>query len=183
MKTYGELKTAVGQYLYDRKDLANIIDTFVALSERRIFRLLRCPANEALHLVEDLEINRITLPRDYLECKLMTADDRQMGRISDQEYLLRSHSQGAESEPQAFARIGSELLLWPPPAEPVTVKLVYWQDLSGQLVSDSDTNDILRIAPDLYVYGALLEAMPYLAQDERTETWNSLFDQALAQVN
>ena len=46
-------------------------------------------------------------------------------------------------------------------------------------LSDSNTtNDMLTYHPDAYLYGALVEAEPYLYNDKRLQTWSSLYDRA-----
>jgi hypothetical protein len=38
-------------------------------------------------------------------------------------------------------------------------------------------------APDIYLYGALAEAAPYLEHDERLPVWKALFTDALASLD
>jgi hypothetical protein len=46
-------------------------------------------------------------------------------------------------------------------------------------LSDSNaTNEILDNHPDIYLYGALVEAEPYLQNDKRIQTWASFYDRA-----
>ena len=181
--TFGELVTTVERYLYDRKDLTELVPTFVRLSEQRIYRLLRVPANEGIYQVEAQSSERVTIPDDFLEAKLVTYDGKVLTRISEQNYIMRLDNNDAPGQTTHFCRIGKEFFLYREPDKTAKFSMLYWKDLSGQLINDNDTNDILRIAPNLYVYGALLEAMPYLAQDSRIDVWNTLFDQALAQIN
>jgi hypothetical protein len=51
------------------------------------------------------------------------------------------------------------------------------------LVLDADTNPILTAYPDLYLYGALLEAMPFLADDTRLATWQAMYQQTLDYID
>lgn len=51
-----------------------------------------------------------------------------------------------------------------------------FNDLSAQ----NATNWILTDYPDVYLYGALMEAAPYLAEDERTGVWAQLYGAAVA---
>ena len=183
ISNFGELITTVEEMLYDRKDLKAVIPKFVRLAEQRIYRVLRVPANEVIWRVEEQATDRVTIPFDFLEAKVVVYDGRPLTRISDAQYLAWASASDAQGLTKHFCRIGKELVLWRPPDKTAVFSMVYWQDLSGQLINDTDTNDILRIAPDLYVYGALLEAMPYLAQDERMAVWDNLYNQAMAQIN
>ncbi len=50
------------------------------------------------------------------------------------------------------------------------------------LSSINTTNWMLTNNPDVYLYGALLEAQPYLMADERIATWAEIYTTVLAQV-
>ena len=47
------------------------------------------------------------------------------------------------------------------------------------LASAGDTNWLLTNAPQVYLYGALLETAPYLNKDSRVSTWFRLFAAAI----
>ena len=52
------------------------------------------------------------------------------------------------------------------------------------VLSDTDTSNwILEYAPDVYIYGALLQAAPYLGDDARIQIWAGLFSGALEALN
>jgi len=47
-------------------------------------------------------------------------------------------------------------------------------------LSDSNADNwLLRDAPDVYLYGALIQSAPYLNDDARAETWASLYSTAI----
>ena len=51
-------------------------------------------------------------------------------------------------------------------------------------MSDSrTTNNILTHFPDLYLYGSLLHAAPYLGDDARISIWSGLYQKALSGAN
>lgn len=185
LSNYGELKEAVKGYLLNRKDMDLRIPQLIALSERRIYRELRCPANEAEVYTELGTKNNMSLPRDYLECKQLRIiyENRwyELDRVSGSEFIKLND--GELGMPEFFTRYVKQLYWWPTQDSDMDTHMIYWQDLSGQLVNDYDTNEILRIAPDLYVYGALVESEPYLGHDDRIPVWNDMFNQALAQIN
>ena len=192
ISNYGELKDTVKGYLFNRKDMDFHIPKLVELSERRIYRSLRCPANEKMGYFQIQtsisERTHIEIPRDFLECKYFTmlyADKLVLlERVSDLEMIRLRGLPYFVAEPEKFARLGRTLTWYPKQdIDLLEVQMVYWADYSGQLVEDTDTNEILRIAPDLYVYGALVESEPFLGHDERIPVWNDMFNQALAQIN
>lgn len=179
---YKDLKDAIKSYLNrDEDELVDRIETFIALSERKLFRQLRCPSNE--RLVSISGTGPITLPVDYLEAKVIMCDGVPLERVTDLTLLQSQAAAPAPGTPKQFARIGNLLQVWPMPDEVKNYVLYYWADLSGDLEDDADTNEILRIAPDIYIYGALLEAEPWLRNDNRIEIWMQMFTGALGLIN
>ena len=179
---YGELQDAIKSYLYDRTDLVAVIPTFIQLAERRIYRMLRVPANETIVRFPAHASGSINLPTDFLEAKILTVGKVPMKRISDLEHLRKQDRRGASGPPREFSRIGAQLHLYPTPDEAVDVALVYWRDMSGSLVQTTDTNEVLRIAADVYLHGALMEASAYLGQDSRIPVWQARYQEELAQI-
>jgi hypothetical protein len=51
------------------------------------------------------------------------------------------------------------------------------------LTASNTTNWLLTLAPDLYLYGALLESAPYIKEDGRIQTWALGFSNALDGLN
>ena len=45
------------------------------------------------------------------------------------------------------------------------------------------SNWLLALAPDLYLYGALLESAPYIKEDGRIQTWGLGFTAAMNDLN
>ena len=41
----------------------------------------------------------------------------------------------------------------------------------------------LQTIPELYLYGSLAEAAPFIMQDERIKTWGSLYKEAIKNAN
>ncbi len=78
-----------------------------------------------------------------------------------------------------FTVIGDELQIYPfNDSEPMTAEMVYW----GKLPKLSDsvaTNWLMAEYPSAYLYGALLEATPYLRDDERIAVWSAGLSQAM----
>jgi len=50
-------------------------------------------------------------------------------------------------------------------------------------LATNDPNWLLSLAPDLYLYGTLLETAPYLKEDGRIQTWGLGFSAALNDLN
>jgi hypothetical protein len=68
--------------------------------------------------------------------------------------------------------------LLPIPDSTYTAELIYYAKLS-KLSASTSTNWLLAQAPDVYLYGALLQAAPYLQDDARIQVWVSLYERGL----
>lgn len=59
------------------------------------------------------------------------------------------------------------------------IDLEYVRDLTP---ISTTPNQLFLLHPDLYLYGALLEAEPYLQHDERVPMWESRYEQILSEI-
>jgi hypothetical protein len=59
--------------------------------------------------------------------------------------------------------------------------MVYRQNIPP--LASNSPNWLLALAPDLYLYGALLESAPYIKEDDRIQTWGLGFTAALNDLN
>lgn len=178
---YGSLQTAVADYL-NREDLVSNIPQFIQFAENRIYRELRTPGNEKFVTYRATEYDNsasIQLPIDYLEAKLVIWDDRALERKSDQ-YFTRRDPNRASATPLRFSRIGGFLFFDPPGDTNADVDLYYY--FVNNLSDDTPTTNMLTVAPELFLYGALLEAIPFLKNDERIPVWQGLYEKAFADV-
>lgn len=94
---------------------------------------------------------------------------------------FRSTNSDAAEKPQFFTIFGSEMELAPTPDAAYTIEMVY-RTIIPPLASNS-TNWLLQLAPDLYLYGVLLESAPYIQQDDRLQIWGLGFKTALDGLN
>lgn len=61
-------------------------------------------------------------------------------------------------------------------------EVLYWE-LPALLDDTNKTNWLTEYAPQLLLYGTLLEATPFLKNDDRIATWQSYYDRAAAMLN
>jgi len=73
-------------------------------------------------------------------------------------------------------------ILAPTPAAAQTLEILYYQQ-PPLLGDDLQTNWLTQYAPDLLLYAALLEATPFLKNDERIQTWQGMYDRAASAIN
>jgi hypothetical protein len=68
-------------------------------------------------------------------------------------------------------------LIVPTPNATSTLEISYYE-LPRLLDEENQTNWMTAYAPNLLLYGSLLEATPFLKNDERIATWQSQYDRA-----
>ena len=95
------------------------------------------------------------------------------------EYRLATSDVAAR--PRYFTVFGNELELAPTPDAAYTIEMVYRQNL--QPLASSGSNWLLSMAPDLYLYAALMESAPYIKEDARIQTWGQGFAASLGDLN
>ena len=76
----------------------------------------------------------------------------------------------------------SHWLIVPTPDEDYPFEIVYYE-LPVLLDDANQTNWVTEYAPQLLLYGTLLEATPFLKNDERIQVWQSMYDRAAAMLN
>lgn len=76
----------------------------------------------------------------------------------------------------------SHWLLAPTPNADYPFEILYYE-LPPLLDESVQTNWITEYAPQLLLYGTLVEATPFLKNDERIPVWQSMYDRAAAMLN
>lgn len=176
--TYTELKQAVENWL-DRDDLSARIPEFITLAETRMNRRLR---TSEMMTTADLTISSqsTALPSGLLEIKRLYLDlnPKRVLDLVSLEQLHESYGGNETSTPVMYAIEGNNIIVAPSPDTSYTAKLAYYAKPTA--LSDANaTNDVFTAAPDVFLYGALLEAEPYLMNDERLQLWATAYDRAV----
>lgn len=73
-------------------------------------------------------------------------------------------------------------LIVPTPDFAYPFETLYWE-LPALLDDTNETNWLTEYAPQLLLYGTLLEATPFLKNDDRIATWQGYYDRAAAMLN
>lgn len=186
LDTYDNLKTSIGSWL-NRRDLTAVIPDFITLAEDVMRRDLR---KKTLRKTDfTLDAFAVTLPADCQELRsdpLITSPVTQAGvvkRVTKAEFdAWRAQFQDQVGQPRFCTVVERELLLTPTPGSPYTAEITYFERLIP-LGGEVATNSIFIDNKDVYLYGALLQAAPYLKGDDRVPLWQSKFESAIASIN
>lgn len=86
-------------------------------------------------------------------------------------------------DPRYYADYGYEhILIVPTPALASAFEFIYFER-PEPLSTNNETNWTTRYAPQLLLYATLMEAMPFLKNDERVATWQAFYQQASNSVS
>jgi hypothetical protein len=183
LDTFAGLKATIADYL-NRDDLTTIIPSFITLAEAKFNRKLR--VRQMIKRAEG-QINTafFAYPSDWLQAKEFVLNTNPTVRLQyiDESYSneLRATRFVAAGRPLYYTIVGTQLEFTPTPDTTYSAELTYYAKIPA--LSDSNTSNwLLAYAPDLYLYGALLEATPYLKDDERLAVWGQLYTNSLGDI-
>ena len=102
----------------------------------------------------------------------------------DYEYLRQYWPDATQTdEPVFYSDYDySHWLISPTPDDDYPFEILYYE-LPALLDDSVQTNWITEFAPQLLLYGTLLEATPFLKNDERIPVWQGMYDRAAAMLN
>ena len=190
LATFSDLTASIGKWLH-RGDLAAIASDFVTLAETRIYQ----GSNDAQMPTDPLRLvnmearatgtvssNTIPIPDGMIEIRRFVVGDGPTAK----ELTYASRDRLAElqkypGQPRAYSWDATELTVAPTPDGQYPYTLTYYKRFPA-LSTNQPTNWLMTNAPNVYLYGALVEAAPYLNNDARMATWYRLFVAALNAV-
>lgn len=184
METYALLKTEVVDWL-NREGFTELeakVDTFMGMAQRRIFRTCDFHCLEA-STTGTGDVETITLPDDFQRVKMLYVGvGGGLKEITGGSYHNVITTQaGSAGRPVKYVRQGNVLILGPIPNQEYTYYLMYYKSL--ELLSDTNTtNWFTDNAPELILFGTLVEACLYLKDDNRAQLWQARFDQTKGDI-
>ncbi len=189
--SYSGLQSAFLEYMA-RNDstLTGRFDTFVQFFEAKMNRELFVRQMEGrAYTIVDITTDEpefLSLPADFQSMRRVRVSsvtgkphlDFLSGTQMDEYRLNNANVSGC---PKYFTIFGTEIELAPTPSSNVTIEMIYRKNIPTLVLNDP--NWLLTLAPDLYLYGCLLEASPYLKDDARIQVWGLGFQTALDGLN
>jgi hypothetical protein len=181
---YSALKTTVANYL-GRTDLTSQIPDFITLAETRLARELR--TRQMLKSATSPMTSgdaKIALPTDFLEVRdlYIQGNPRMPVTYLSPSAFTRDARADESGKPFYYTVLASEFVFAPVPDGTRTLEILYYA--KPAVLSDSNSSNVfLANYPDALLYGALAEAEPYLINDARLQTWISLYDRAINNIN
>jgi hypothetical protein len=195
--TFTTLKQDVQRYLERGNTLASDpivfeqIPRLINLAERRIARELKVEG--FINVVTGtLSVGQSVYPkpdrwRDTVSMNIGTGatfNNRKVLFTRVYEYLRSYWPNALETDMPLFYSDYdySHWLIAPTPDAEYPFEILYYE-LPPLLDESVQTNWITEYAPQLLLYGTLVEATPFLKNDERIQVWQSMYDRAAAMLN
>lgn len=180
LTTYAELQASLAGWIH-RTDLTTRIPDFITLAEAQFNRRLRVREMETV-ANGTLSAQTLTPPTDALEIQrfVIYPGTREIElEYSPPKNIARFGTD--TGEPFYFTTMNQLYYVAPIPDGPYTYKLFYVQKIPALSISNT-TNWLLTKAPDAYLYGALLQAAPYMKNDSRVPMWAEALRQVLDEL-
>jgi hypothetical protein len=195
--TFTTLQQDVRRYLERGATLASDaivyeqIPRLINLAERRIARELKIQG--FINVVTDTLIvgqsvyQKPDRWRDTVSINIGTGAANNVRKFlftRDYEYLRSYWPNEAETEePVFYADYNyTNWLILPPPDEEYPFEVLYYE-LPVLLDDENQTNWLTDYAPQVLLYASLLEATPFLKNDERIPVWQQMYDRSAAMLN
>jgi hypothetical protein len=171
--TYDSLTTDITQYL-ERSDAAvvNQIPSFIMLAEFEIAEQIKTLGQQQV-VESTMTIGEPVIPKPARWRKTVSMNVTVSGQI--QPILLRKYeylrqyapSSTTTSTPLYYSDYNYDnWLVAPTPDQAYSFEVLYYERLAP-LSSSNQTNWITQNAPNAMLYGTLLQAMPFLKNDQR----------------
>jgi hypothetical protein len=180
LATYDDLVTEAQDWLFNRSDIASKVPTFVRMFEAKMNRKLFVRQMEQRSTttirLDTAQPEFVSVPLDFQSMRRIRLLDtpgeprRLKFATGAQIETLRENECAVPGIPVWFSISGDEIELAPTPTFAYTIEMIYRRTIAP-LGPTNQYNWLYQQAPDLYLYGTLMEAAPYLHEDERIPTW------------
>lgn len=182
--TYDSLTTTVLQYL-ERNDPATVnqIPTFITMCEfeiaQQIKTLGQMQVAESIMVAGNPVIPKPARWRKTVSFNVVVNDSREPVYLRKYEYI-KSYAPNASvtGQPLYYGDYDYEhWLVGPTPDQDYNFEVLFYERIAP-LSSDNQTNWLTQYAPNAMLFGTLLQAMPFLKNDQRT-IFQQKYDQAM----
>jgi hypothetical protein len=186
--TYNSLYNDISSYL-ERTDTATLdkIPTFIMLAEQVLASEIKFLGNLTVNESTMVQGNPIiTKParwRKTVSMNVTVGGERRPVFLRTYEYMRQFWPDDAQEDvPQYYGDYDySHWLIAPTPDDAYTFEVMYYEEVQP-LDATNQQNWFTQYAPQAMLYGSLLQAMPFLKNDERMPMWQAQYDKIVNQL-
>lgn len=176
LTTYAGVQSAIANWL-NRSDLTAVIPDFIALAELRFNRELRLNAQDST-ATGTLSGQLLAIPSDLVDLKRITVtangEEHDLRYVSPEDF---DQYQPRSGKPFVYTSFTNNYRVAPGPDGEYPYTIYYSARFPA--LATAGTNWLLENAPDVYLYGALLEAEPFLKNDARAQLWATAYQNSI----
>jgi len=184
--TYDSLVEDISSYL-ERTDTATLekIPQFIMLAEQVIAAELKFLGNLTVAtsnmVTGEPVIDKPARWRKTVSMNIIVAGKRQPVLLRKYEYLREYWPEASQEEvPKFYCDYDyTHWLVAPTPDDDYAYEVLYYER-TQPLDSSNQTNWFTQYAPQALLYGSLLQAMPFLKNDERIPMWQQQYTQIMS---
>lgn len=183
---YTTLSDAVAGYL-NRSDLTTYVPNFIRDAELLIYNDARHRGVETEFTANTsngvLALSGLTNFREFKWIRTSASGGGLLKPLSiSQLYEMYPERTEQTAFPTYYARDGANIIFGPAGAGTIALDGVYYS-LLPPLSASNTTNWYTTNAPSVLLFGALLQATPFIIGDPRIPVWASLFQEAQAAIH
>ena len=185
VQTYDSLVADISSYL-ERTDTATLekIPTFIMLAEQVIASEIKFLGNltvqQSTMVATQPVIDKPARWHKTVSMNVVVAGERRPVLLRKYEYLREYWPDPTQVDvPKFYCDYDyTHWLVAPSPASNYTFEVLYYERIQP-LDSSNQTNWFTIYAPQALLYGSLLQAMPFLKNDERMPMWQAQYDKII----
>jgi hypothetical protein len=178
LATYSDLQASIASYLA-RSDLTVQIPDFIRLTEIRLRRDVRIRQMLKLSFTA-MTGSTVGLPNDFLEMRNLYLETNPEQPLTYQtpSIFTRDGLAQESGQPRNYTILSDEIQVSPAPNGQFNIYMLYYA--APAFLSNANTSNVFMAqCPDLLLYGSLVEAEPYLMNDNRLAVWAGMFQRGL----
>ena len=170
---YSTLKSTIADYL-NRADLTSQIETFIQFAEADLNTRLRC-REQIVRAEATSSAEYVQLPADWLEAiNLHIVGGQQPLRYVTLDEADIINKEQIYTAPHFYSLMNGAIEIIPEPSDDIDIEMIYYAKITS-LSDGNTTNWLLTKAPDVYLYGALTHAAPFLMDDQRIAVFAQIY--------
>ncbi len=179
--SYATLQSTIAEYL-NRQDLTDQIPTFIQFCEADLNTVLRT-RDMIKRATTTSNDEYVALPDDFIEgVNVQIVDGASPLRFVTLDEADRIKKRQTYTDVAFYSLMNGAIELVPAPGGNVEIEMVYYSKVPA-LSNVVTTNWLLTRAPDVYLYGSLVHAAPFLMDDQRVATFGSFYTSRVAALN
>jgi len=123
------------------------------------------------------------LPASYIQMRNFQVNTSPLTTLSyvTPEIYDRLWGGSTSGTPKFYTILANEVSFGPIPATVMEVEMLFYKKFDN-LSLTTTTNTLLTDSPDVYLYGSMMEAEPFIMNDERVALWATSLSKAISEL-